>query len=82
MYRFYRALQITSRFSEKIANVTHLRYSLRTWVVPKNPLEPFLQIWRSCQDRLGGLFWPKVVADYVRPAHKLELHAGGFIRDQ
>ena len=42
MYRFYRALQIKSGFSEKTANVTHLRNSLRTCVVPKN-------LWdRSC----------------------------------
>ena len=70
MYVFYRALQITSRFFGIIANVTHLRINLRTCVVPKNPLGPFLRLYWSCQDRLGGLFWPNVVADYVGPAHK------------
>ena len=31
-------------FSAKIANVTHLRINLRTCVVPKNPLGPFLRL--------------------------------------
>ena len=45
-------------------------YNLHTCVVLKNPLGPFLRLYLSCQYRLRGLFWPKVVADYVRPAHK------------
>ena len=68
-------------FSEKIANITHLRSNLRTCIVPNNPLGPFLWLKCSCQGRLRGLFWPKVVADYVGPAQKPKLHAGGFIRD-
>ena len=31
-------------FFAKIANVTHLRINLRTWVVPKNLLGPFLRL--------------------------------------
>ena len=55
---------------------------LRTCVVPKNPLGLFLRLSCSCQGRLRGLFWPKVVADFVRPAQQPKLHAGGFIRDR
>ena len=43
-------------FSEKIANLTHLRSNLRTCVVQKNPLGRFLWQKCSCQGRLGGLF--------------------------
>ena len=67
-------------FSEKITNVTHLRSNLRKYV-PKNPFGPFLWLSCSCQGKLRGLFWPKVVADFVGPAQKPKLHAGGFIWD-
>ena len=46
MYGFYRAFSIMSRFFlTKIANVTHLRINLRTYVVPKNLLGPFLRLY-------------------------------------
>ena len=52
-----------------IANVVRLCIDLCICVVPRNPLGLFLQLWWGCRDRLGGLFWPGVVADYVGPAH-------------
>ena len=57
-------------------------YNLCTCVMLKKLLGPFLRLYWSCQYRLRGLFWPKVVADYVGPAHKQKLHSGGFIGDQ
>ena len=44
LYGFYRALSIMSRFFAKIAIVMHLRINLRTCVVRKNLLEPFLRL--------------------------------------
>ena len=58
-------LSITSRFF-----VTHLHINLRTCVVPKNLLGPFLWLLQSCPDGGDGLFWPKVVPGHVGSAHK------------
>ena len=56
---FSTASQITSRFLEKIANITHIRSNLRTCIVPKYPLGPFLRLCVAVRVDLEDYFGQK-----------------------